>query len=558
MLFTISAIAGGIGLFLLGMILMTEGLKSAAGQTFERALRRFTQTPGTAIASGAGITALVQSSSATTVTTIGFVSAGLMTFPQALGVIFGANLGSTSTGWIVGLLGLQLSIGVIAQPMVAIGALMRLLGRGRMADAGLELAGFGLIFVGIDILQAGTAELATRITPEDFPEDTWGGRLVLVGIGTVMTVLMQSSSAAVATTLTALYSGAIGLEQAAALVIGQNLGTTVKAAIVSIGASVPAKRTALAHILFNALTALIAFALLPLFVHLVDAAPSFAPGDAALVIALFHTAFNLLGIVLFLPFLHPFAQAIERLIPEHGPELTRYLDDSVTETPAIAAEAARRTVKAIATVIFEEASAIIDHSVHHAKLEQQLFGARQALRDTRRFLSQTPGLSSSEEAYVQHVSALHALEHLERLVAALEQSRPFRSVGSAEQLERLRSLGSMIVHELHDALAEADDEDLAALEALLSRVAEKATDVAAERRSLRPATLDALAAGHLPPDRGLQILEAARWLDRVAYHAWRIAHHLIQADAESDPRTDEEAHEHRLNRAREHHSPNHS
>lgn len=558
MLFTASAIAGGIGLFLLGMILMTEGLKSAAGQTFERALRRFTHTPSAAIASGAGITALVQSSSATTVTTIGFVSAGLMTFPQALGVIFGANLGSTSTGWIVGLLGLQLSIGVVAQPMVAVGALMRLLGRGRIADAGLALAGFGLIFVGIDVLQAGTGELATRITPEDFPDDTWIGRLVLVGIGTLMTVLMQSSSAAVATTLTALYSGAIGLEQAAALVIGQNLGTTVKAAIVSIGASIPAKRTALAHILFNTITALIAFALLPLFVYLVDAAPGLTPGDAALVIALFHTVFNLLGILLFLPFLHPFAHAIERLIPERGPQLTRYLDDSVTETPSVAAEAARRTVKTIATVMFEDTGAVLENGAQNAKLEQRLFAAKQALRDTRRFLSQTPGLSSSEEAYVQHVSTLHALEHLERLVAALEQAQPFRSVGSEEKLERLRSLAAVILRELHDELAQTDDEDPAAREALLSRIAEKANDVAEERRALRPDILDALAAGRFPPDRGLQVLEAARWLDRIAYHAWRIAHHLYRADAESDPRTDEEAHQHRLDRTREHHSPHHS
>lgn len=558
MLYTVSAIAGGIGLFLLGMILITEGLKSAAGDTFERALRRFTHTPSMAMASGAGVTALVQSSSATTVTTIGFVSAGLMTFPQALGVIFGANLGSTSTGWIVGVLGLQLSIGVFAQPMVAIGALMRLLGRRRLADAGLALAGFGLIFVGIDVLQAGTGELASRITPEDFPDDTWAGRLLLVGIGTAMTVLMQSSSAAVATTLTALYSGAIGVEQAAALVIGQNLGTTVKAAIVTIGASVPAKRTGLAHILFNALTALIAFALLPLFVYLVDAAPGLTAGDAALVIALFHTVFNLLGVLLFLPFVHSFARAIERLIPERGPELTRYLDDSVTETPSVAAEAARRTVKAIANVMFEEAEAVIERSSQHAKLEERLSAARHALRDTRRFLSQTPGLSSSESAYVQHVSTLHALEHLERLVAALGQAEPFRSVGDEAKLERLRRLTSVILRELLDALAEAEEDDPAAVETLLSRVAEKASDVASERRALRPDILDTLAAGELPPDRGLEVLEAARWLDRVAYHAWRIAQHLYQDDAQSDPRTDEEAHEHRLDRAREHHSPQQS
>jgi len=238
---------GGIGLFLLGMILMTDGLKTAAGNALRKALARFTGGPLSALLSGATLTALVQSSSATTLATIGFVSAGILTFEQAVGVVFGANLGTTSTGWLVSLLGFKVSIAAFALPMVGAGALANLLGRGRWRAAGLAVAGFGLIFVGIDQLQVGMAGLATRLDPSMLPGDNLAGRLALVGLGVLMTVVMQSSSAAVATTLAALHAGTIGLDHAAALVIGQNVGTTVTAGLAAIGASTAARRTALAH-----------------------------------------------------------------------------------------------------------------------------------------------------------------------------------------------------------------------------------------------------------------------------------------------------------------------
>ncbi|MDL5056917.1 Na/Pi symporter [Geitlerinema calcuttense] len=148
-------LAGGIGIFLVGMLLLTDGLKAFAGDSLKKTLVRFTGAPWKAFMSGTIITALVQSSSATTVTVIGFVSAGLLTFPQALGVVFGASLGTTSTGWLVSALGLKVSIGYYVLPLIGVGALMRLLARGRWRVLGMALAGFGLIFVGIESLQAG-------------------------------------------------------------------------------------------------------------------------------------------------------------------------------------------------------------------------------------------------------------------------------------------------------------------------------------------------------------------------------------------------------------------
>ena len=192
----LSGVIGGIGLFLLGMILMTDGLKSLAGDALRSILIRYTANRYSACAAGAGITAIVQSSSATTVATIGFVSAGLLPFQNAVGVIIGAALGPTSTGWIVSLLGLKLSVGKIMLPFIGFGALARLMTRGKPAQIGTVVAGFGVIFVGIDTLQGGMEGLSQQFDPSSWPQATIAGRALLVLIGIAMTVVMQSSSAA--------------------------------------------------------------------------------------------------------------------------------------------------------------------------------------------------------------------------------------------------------------------------------------------------------------------------------------------------------------------------
>ena len=149
----LATVIGGIGLFLLGMTLITDGLKIVAGDKIKTILGKLTNKIFSAISLGAVITAIVQSSSATTVTTIGFVSAGMLTFAQSVGVIIGANIGTTSTGWMVALLGVKFSIGKFALPLIAAGALLKILAQGRLALTGLVIAGFGLIFFGIELLQ---------------------------------------------------------------------------------------------------------------------------------------------------------------------------------------------------------------------------------------------------------------------------------------------------------------------------------------------------------------------------------------------------------------------
>src|SRR5262249_23393072 len=221
---TTISIIGGVGLFLLGMTVMTAGLKGLAGSGLRTALSKAAKTPLRGAFWGGVATLLVQSSSATTMTTIGLVSAGLLTFPQGLGLVFGANVGTTGTGWLVALIGVRVSLPAAALPMIFVGALVNLLARGRGSGTGAALAGVGVALFGLTTLQQGMGGLADRMNPAALPAvisspDTgWWlsmlGVLALVVVGLVMTAVMQSSTAAIAVTLSAYYAGAVGLDQA--------------------------------------------------------------------------------------------------------------------------------------------------------------------------------------------------------------------------------------------------------------------------------------------------------------------------------------------------------
>jgi phosphate:Na+ symporter len=517
----LSTLAGGIGLFLLGMILLTEGLKSAAGSALRTVLARFTGGPTKAFLSGMGVAALVQSSSATTLSTIGFVSAGLLTFPQAVGVIFGANVGTTSTGWLVSLLGLNMSISVFALPLIGAGALMRLLASGRRASLGLALAGFGLIFVGVDTLQAGMASLVARVDPAQFQAAGFGGRLLLLAVGAVMTVVMQSSSAAVTATLTALHVGALRMEDAAVLVIGQNVGTTVKAALASIGATTPARRTALAHILFNVLTALLAFILLPLFLILANAVAAAIPGDAnAIGLAAFHTAFNVLGVVVLLPFATRFAGWITRLVPERGTSLTSHLDPTVASVAPVAVEAVRMTATQVAGLLARCVRESLEPGAKRESVRRDVEEALEALAQARQFLASVRSADDVASDRHRHVSVLHVLDHLESLAEAIRDAEPeFESLVGDE-------LG-LLLHELRNGVAAVIEwTAVDGLAAPTVRVAALSSSIAEVRRQRRPLVMERTANGELDPDTALARLDALRRVDRMLYHIWRAVHHL--------------------------------
>jgi len=354
-------VIGGVGLFLLGMGLMTDGLKLAAGPALERILASSTKTRVRGLASGIAVTALVQSSSAVTVAAIGFVNAGLLNLSQALWVLFGANVGTTMTGWLVALVGLKFKIEALALPLVGVGMIMRLTGVGaRRGALGIALAGFGVLFLGIDMLKETFSGMSVdfRLPGGTGPVEV--AALVLIGIA--MTVLLQSSSASLAVALTAAQGGLLSPQGAAAVVIGANIGTTVTALLAAIGATANAKRAAAAHILFNLLTGVVALGLLPFLVTALGTLREWLALDEAPAanLALFHTMFNVFGVLLIWPLterLTVFLQARFQSVDENLAR-PRYLDNTVVAVPALALDALAREVRRLGRLSLAAVSAI--------------------------------------------------------------------------------------------------------------------------------------------------------------------------------------------------------
>jgi phosphate:Na+ symporter len=277
---TIVEIAGSLALFIYGMKVMSDGVQKAAGERLHRIMNYMTGNRFAGVLTGFLITGIIQSSSATTVMVVSFVNAGLLSLNQSIGVIMGANIGTTVTGWIVALLGFKVKITALALPAVAVGLVLVLARRLRKREWGEALIGFGLLFLGLQFLKGSVPEI--RDNPEvlhflsRYTDMGLLSFLIFVCAGTVLTVVVQSSSAAMAITLTMAYAGWIDFPTAAAIVLGENIGTTVTAFVASIGTSVNARRAARVHLLFNVAGVLWMAAAFNPFLRLVEL---LVPGD---------------------------------------------------------------------------------------------------------------------------------------------------------------------------------------------------------------------------------------------------------------------------------------
>lgn len=342
-------ILGGLALFLLAMEMMTDGLKNAAGHHLRHMLSNWTKTPLRGLLAGLLVTGLVQSSGAVTVATIGFVNAGLLTLGQSIGVIVGSNIGTTMTGWLVSLVGFGFNVEAIALPVLTVGVGLKLISSNpRKTALGQALAGFALFFLGLAILKAALEQLTTGLDGEFVARHGVGLPMFFL-IGFLATVMTQSSSAALAIVLTAAAGGLIPLDGAAVAVIGANLGSTSTAALSALKATANARRLAIGHILFNAVTGLIALLILPLMLWLVSALTAWLQlaANPAISLALFHTLFNVLGAVLILPLTPRFARFLSRLFrtKEEDSAEPRFLDNTLVTTPELAISAVDQEMK---------------------------------------------------------------------------------------------------------------------------------------------------------------------------------------------------------------------
>ncbi len=363
---------GAMGMFLYGMNLMSAGLQKAAGDRLRGFLSAMTSNPFKRVMTGVGITALIQSSSATTVMVVSFVNAGLLTLVQAIGVIMGANIGTTITAWMVSLLGFKADISILAVPLMLLGFLFSNSKKNQYKNIGELIVGFSLLFLGLSFMKDSVPDL--KQTPEvlEFVR-TWSGYgfgsvLIFLGVGTVLTLILQSSSATMAITLIMLSMGWIPFPMACAMVLGENIGTTITANIAASVGNHSAKRAALSHTIFNVFGVIWALILFRPFLSLVGkiiefmgfpnpAADGFSvqtsdgpDATAALYgLSMLHTLFNLINTIILVWFTDLIAKVVSKLVKEpekkeEKPYRLKYINAGPLATPELAVEQAIKEI----------------------------------------------------------------------------------------------------------------------------------------------------------------------------------------------------------------------
>jgi phosphate:Na+ symporter len=339
-------IAAGVAIFLFGMLSLEEGFKAFTGGVLERLLRKTTNKLWKSLSFGIVSTTLMQSSSLVSVITISFLSAGLIPLAAGIGIVFGANLGTTTGAWLVAGLGLKVKISAYAMPMLVFGVILIFQRAKGLKGVGYILSGLGFLFLGIHHMKEGFEAFKDTIDLTAYAVEGYPGVFLFALIGLAATVVMQSSHATLVLIITALAARQITYENALALAIGANIGTTITAIIGSLGSNVDGRRLAGAHLIFNLVTAIVAIAMIFQLTHLVDVVSAwFGIGseDYTLKLAVFHTIFNLLGVLLMLPFINVMVRFLQRIIkPRRRVEgQPRHLHTATFELPDTAIEAVR-------------------------------------------------------------------------------------------------------------------------------------------------------------------------------------------------------------------------
>jgi phosphate:Na+ symporter len=332
-------ISAGVAILLFGMIMLEEGFRTFAKGPLANVLKKATNKLYKSITAGSVITALIQSSSLVSVITISFISAGLISLSGGIGLIFGANIGTTATAWLVAGFGLKIKISALAMPMLIFGLIFSFQKKQALRGIGNVLAGLGFFFLGIHYMKEGFDVFKDYIDLTEYAISGYKGVLIYTFLGIVITTILQSSSATLALILTALAAGQIEYENALALAIGANVGTTITAILGSLTSNVAGKRLAGAHLIFNVTTGIVALALIFPLANLVNfLADTFniSPTDYTLKLALFHTIFNIIGVVIMVPFIKKLEKFLIKFVKEKEDkdiDKPHFLNESVLEIP---------------------------------------------------------------------------------------------------------------------------------------------------------------------------------------------------------------------------------
>lgn len=374
-------LAAGLGLFLFGMMSLEQALRALGTRSFRRLLREQTNTPIRGVLMGIVSTACLQSSSMVGLIVLAFVGAGILKMTNALGIIFGANLGTTFTGWVVTTIGFKLNLTEYALPLIALGSLgiVFIHSEKRLHSQTKLLLGFGLLLMGLELMKTSMAFLGEQISPDIFRD--YPLPLYLLG-GLVFTALIQSSSATMMIVLSAIHADVLPLTTAAAIVVGADLGTTGTVLIGSLKGSADKRRVALSHFIFNLVTDVLAFILLIPMLHLIT--QKLSVQDPMYALVLFHSLFNILGILLFLPFVTQFSQWLQKRFTSDEITVCQY----ITKVPHNVSDAAETAIRQEVTRLFNK---VIVLNLRTLKIRpEELLQDYQAMEIYQQIRQQTP------------------------------------------------------------------------------------------------------------------------------------------------------------------------
>lgn len=522
-------------------------------------LKLMTKNRLVSIITGILITIIIQSSSATTVMVVSFVNAGLMGLTQAIGVILGANIGTTFTGWMVALLGFKVDITILALVSIAFAAPMMFSKKSKTRDAADVLLGFGILFLGLNFMSHSMPDITGNVDAlaflSTFNSDTLWMNLLCILLGTLVTIIVQSSSAAMAMTLTMAYNGWLGVTAAAALILGSNIGTTITAYLASIGTSTTAKRAAWAHIIFNVVGSVIA---LVFFHPLLEFVNWITPGNIyklsgtalstqlPLFLAMFHSVFNVINTVLFFPFVRQYAAFIKRLVPakaeyDEGTYHFKYIGGIFIDSPEIYMLAIRDEIKKMANLactmltryrsMFNNPEATMENDVQAMKKDEEYADQMQEqLSDFCVHLlqdSQTPTNASSLNCLIRVMDELESVTDSCFNLALLSQRRYNQKwVFDSATDKDLRDYQTL-VQEFLDYVRDRMDRTLTKAE--MQKANEFEEQINSYRNSLSQMVQDRLSEGKADVRTELLILEKIRHLEHIGDYCTNIAEAYHQA-----------------------------
>ncbi|GAA5495605.1 hypothetical protein Rhal01_01784 [Rubritalea halochordaticola] len=529
---SILGIFGALGIFLFGMKVMSEGIQKVAGDSMRKALATMTKNRFSAAFTGFFTTCMVQSSSATTVLVVSFVNAGLLTLVESIGVIMGANLGTTITAWLVAFIP-KFSVSKIALPVIGIGLPMFFIGKNKGRAIGETLIGFGLLFFGLSELKHAVPDvktlMATNAEVAEFIKNTvtsvqdlqFGATLIFLVLGIILTVVVQSSSAAMAITIACAWNGWFGSDpqqafmSCAAIVLGENIGTTITAWLASIGANVHAKRAARAHFMFNVIGtiwAVILFGLFTKFVWnilgifpdwMVEMKTKKAGGDVneqliivAFAVAIFHTTFNFMNILLLIPFVKQIANLVQKMIKdktgadtdEEGQRI-RYISQTLIDLGELNIVEAEKAVERLSTQCQEMFKGYIevfenphqDMSAQVNKLKEMEDEADEMMQDLTEYLVRCTSKEASPHLSERIAALLRITAELEecsdaiyRLIKIAERKYKKGRQFTPEQVESIMEIANVIEEFMQFTharlLVGLSDEDSAKAQAMRDKV----------------------------------------------------------------------------------------